>query len=88
MLSSATQASLYIMLRRKINRAAQMMTVPLRHFPFQSFDFSPVTAYIGSLALAGAIRPDDPTLPPVRFFVGGSWPNAIISPLATIPAPQ
>jgi AsmA protein len=42
----------------------------------------------GSLALAGAIRPDDPTLPPVRFFVGGSWPNAIVSPLATIPAPQ
>jgi len=42
----------------------------------------------GSLALAGAIRPDDTTLPPVRFFVGGSWPNAIISPLAAIPAPQ
>lgn len=40
----------------------------------------------GSLALAGAIRPDDATVPPVRFFVGGSWPNAIISPLATIPA--
>jgi AsmA protein len=42
----------------------------------------------GSLALAGAIRPDDATALPVRFFVGGSWPNAIISPLATIPAPQ
>ncbi|WP_349437318.1 AsmA family protein [Pararhizobium sp. A13] len=42
----------------------------------------------GSLALAGAIRPDDTTLPPVRFFVGGSWPNAIISPLTTIPALQ
>lgn len=41
-----------------------------------------------SLALAGAIRPDDTTLSPVRFFVGGSWPNAIISPLAAIPAPQ
>ncbi|CAN7227309.1 AsmA family protein [Pararhizobium sp. LjRoot255] len=42
----------------------------------------------GSLALAGAFRSDDATVPPVRFFVGGSWPNAIISPLATIPALQ
>lgn len=42
----------------------------------------------GSLALAGAVRPDDTAIPPVRFFVGGSWPNAIISPITTIPALQ
>jgi AsmA protein len=42
----------------------------------------------GSLALAGAVHPDDTAIPPVRFFVGGSWPNAIISPLTTIPALQ
>lgn len=42
----------------------------------------------GSLALAGAIRPDDSAIPAVRFFVGGSWPNPVISPLAAIPAQQ
>lgn len=40
----------------------------------------------GSLALAGAIRPDDTAIPAVRFFVGGSWPNPVISPVAAIPA--
>ncbi|MBP1861926.1 AsmA family protein [Rhizobium herbae] len=40
----------------------------------------------GSLALAGAIQPDDTAIPAVRFFVGGSWPNPVISPLAAIPA--
>ncbi|WP_455272667.1 AsmA family protein [Rhizobium herbae] len=35
----------------------------------------------GKLALAGAIRPDDPATPAVRFFADGSWPNPVISPL-------
>lgn len=42
----------------------------------------------GSLALGGAIQPDDPAVSPLRFFIGGSWPNAIISPLSAIPAQQ
>lgn len=40
----------------------------------------------GSLALAGAIQPTTEGALPSRFFVGGTWPDAIISPLTTIPA--
>ncbi len=43
----------------------------------------------GSLALAGILKPADTqasTLP-LRFFVGGSWPNAAISPLSVLIRP-
>ena len=43
----------------------------------------------GSLALAGTLETEAPSgNQPVRFFVGGSWPNAIISPLAVLVAPN
>lgn len=43
----------------------------------------------GSLALAGALKPADPQAGtvPLRFFVGGSWPNAVISPLSVLIRP-
>jgi AsmA protein len=43
----------------------------------------------GSLALAGILKPADAqdTALPLRFFVGGSWPNAVISPLAVLIRP-
>ncbi|WP_438750122.1 AsmA family protein [Pararhizobium sp. O133] len=53
----------------------------------KTLSFAGVVPYhSGGLALAGAIRPDDTTLKPVRFFIGGSWPNPVISPLSAIPA--
>ncbi|KQV43840.1 MULTISPECIES: AsmA-like C-terminal region-containing protein [unclassified Rhizobium] len=39
-----------------------------------------------SLALAGSLTTNDPARPAARFFAGGSWPNAVISPLATLPS--
>ncbi len=43
----------------------------------------------GSLALAGTLETGTPgSNQPVRFFVGGSWPNAIISPLSVLVAPK
>ncbi|WEZ84355.1 AsmA-like C-terminal region-containing protein [Rhizobium sp. 32-5/1] len=43
----------------------------------------------GSLALAGASKPADPqsSTMPLRFFVGGSWPNAVISPISALIQP-
>jgi len=35
----------------------------------------------GKLALAGAIRTDDPATPAIRFFADGAWPNPGIFPL-------
>ncbi len=35
----------------------------------------------GTLALAGAVRAVDNPTPSTRFFVDGSWPNPLISPL-------
>lgn len=53
----------------------------------KTLSFAGVIPYrSGGLALAGAIRPEDTTLKPVRFFIGGSWPNPVISPLSAIPA--
>ncbi|MCV9998685.1 AsmA family protein [Pararhizobium sp. YC-54] len=40
----------------------------------------------GKLALAGAIRPDDSPTSAVRFYVDGSWPSPVISPLPAVPA--
>ncbi len=42
-----------------------------------------------SLALAGTLKPADPKAiaDPLRFFVGGSWPNAIISPISVLIQP-
>ncbi|OBZ92794.1 hypothetical protein ADU59_25500 [Pararhizobium polonicum] len=40
----------------------------------------------GSVALAGAIQPDDTAIPAVRFSASGSWPDPVISPLPAIPA--
>ncbi|MBP2235585.1 AsmA protein [Sinorhizobium kostiense] len=43
----------------------------------------------GSLALAGTLKDaaaDDGK--PLRFFVGGSWPNAVISPLSMLVGPK
>ncbi|MEY9167149.1 AsmA protein [Sinorhizobium fredii] len=43
----------------------------------------------GSLALAGTLQTETPSSnQPVRFFVGGSWPNAVISPLSVLVAPK
>ncbi|MEY9198485.1 AsmA family protein [Sinorhizobium sp. CCBAU 05631] len=43
----------------------------------------------GSLALAGTLQAEAPSgNQPVRFFVGGSWPNAVISPLSVLVAPK
>lgn len=42
----------------------------------------------GSVALAGALRPEDPALAPMEFFIGGAWPGVVVSPLAAIPAKQ
>ncbi len=43
----------------------------------------------GSLALAGTLETEAPSgNQPVRFFVGGSWPNAVISPLSVLVAPK
>lgn len=39
-----------------------------------------------SLALAGSLTPNDPSQSAARFFAGGSWPNAVISPLSTLPS--
>ncbi|WEX78084.1 AsmA family protein [Sinorhizobium numidicum] len=39
----------------------------------------------GSLALAGALETAGTASEPLRFFVGGSWPNAVISPLSVLP---
>lgn len=41
-----------------------------------------------SVALAGALRPEDPQRAPIEFFVGGAWPGAVVSPLAAIPAKE
>ncbi|WP_083637688.1 AsmA family protein [Pararhizobium arenae] len=38
------------------------------------------------LALAGSLTANDNSAPAVRFFAGGSWPNAVISPLSALPA--
>jgi len=42
-----------------------------------------------SLALAGALKSTtpQPTAAPLRFFVGGSWPNPVISPLSVLIRP-
>lgn len=43
----------------------------------------------GSLALAGTLETEAPSgNQPVLFFVGGSWPNAVISPLSVLVAPK
>ncbi|OAP41014.1 cell envelope biogenesis protein AsmA [Sinorhizobium glycinis] len=43
----------------------------------------------GSLALAGTLQAETPGgNQPVRFFVGGSWPNPVISPLSVLVAPK
>ncbi|MBP1886004.1 AsmA family protein [Sinorhizobium mexicanum] len=42
----------------------------------------------GSLALAGMLENTETTNQPLRFFVGGSWPNAVISPLSVLVEPQ
>ena len=52
----------------------------------------------GSLALAGVLGPIPPnegsepsvalrSLPPLRFFVGGSWPEPVISPVVETTEP-
>lgn len=38
----------------------------------------------GTLALVGAVRTGEDTTPSTRFFVDGSWPNPLISPLPAI----
>lgn len=38
----------------------------------------------GTLALAGAVRAGDNPTPATRFFVDGSWPNPLISPLPAV----
>ncbi|MCA1441147.1 AsmA family protein [Ensifer sp. IC4062] len=42
----------------------------------------------GSLALAGTLESTATIDQPLRFFVGGSWPNAVISPLSVLVEPQ
>ncbi|WEX88062.1 AsmA family protein [Sinorhizobium garamanticum] len=42
----------------------------------------------GSLALAGMLENTETANQPLRFFVGGSWPNAVISPLSVLVEPQ
>lgn len=43
----------------------------------------------GSLALAGTLEGAAPAnSPPLHFFVGGSWPNAVISPLSMLVRPK
>ncbi|WP_026613166.1 AsmA family protein [Ensifer aridi] len=42
----------------------------------------------GSLALAGTLGSSDAASPPLQFFVGGSWPNAVISPLSVLVSPK
>ncbi|WFU48150.1 AsmA family protein [Sinorhizobium terangae] len=42
----------------------------------------------GSLALAGMLENTETINQPLRFFVGGSWPNAVISPLSVLVEPQ
>lgn len=42
----------------------------------------------GSLALAGMLEKTETPNQPLRFFVGGSWPNAVISPLSVLVEPQ
>ncbi|WP_175552031.1 AsmA family protein [Pararhizobium antarcticum] len=43
----------------------------------------------GSLALAGVLKAakPQPEAAPLRFFVGGSWPNPVISPLSVLIRP-
>lgn len=43
----------------------------------------------GSLALAGTLETAEPADDqPLRFFVGGSWPNAVVSPLSVLVDPN
>lgn len=42
----------------------------------------------GSLALAGTLSTPDGAAEPLQFFVGGSWPNAVISPLSVLVGPK
>ncbi len=42
----------------------------------------------GSLALAGTLAGPDAGKEPLQFFIGGSWPNAVISPLSVLLSPQ
>ncbi|NRP71620.1 hypothetical protein ILFOPFJJ_02508 [Ensifer psoraleae] len=42
----------------------------------------------GSLALAGTLENPTTVNQPLRFFVGGTWPNAVISPLSVLVEPQ
>ncbi|MDQ0319212.1 AsmA protein [Pararhizobium capsulatum DSM 1112] len=42
--------------------------------------------HTNGLALAGSLTANDGSEPAARFFAGGSWPNAVISPLATLPS--
>lgn len=42
----------------------------------------------GSLALAGTLAAPEAGKEPLQFFIGGSWPNAVISPLSVLLSPK
>lgn len=42
----------------------------------------------GSLALAGTLASPADDDEPLQFFIGGSWPNAVISPLSVLLGPN
>ncbi|PST26506.1 AsmA family protein [Mesorhizobium plurifarium] len=42
----------------------------------------------GSLALAGTLAGPEAGKEPLQFFIGGSWPNAVISPLSVLLSPK
>lgn len=50
-----------------------------------------ITYQSNGLALSGSLEATDPAkaaeLPPLPFFVGGSWPNPVISPVPLLNAP-
>lgn len=45
-----------------------------------------VPFHTNGLALAGSLITNDASAPAARFFAGGSWPDAVISPLSTLPS--